>query len=250
MHSAEDITGDKDDLKRLCKHIMNKVSSKRLISKQEAMVLIAGLDLIQCTESISSLSLNNSAAIRKSDDPANDNSFLTEYKRRSEQFEHQSLHGYFCYIRNTDEARQRRKGKKLLIPNFVGVNGAATFPVTEAYARQTIIAYKPWRHYPVDLDWITEFNNFISSPGCPSSCRMHYERVMKRYYDKMTAYEPKATQGQHSHNPVAEDDNELLALVGLHESSETISDLSLIESLLRGKNHNWTKPPIVSCSIL
>ena len=57
--SAEDITGDKDDVKRVCKQIMNRAAAKRLISKQEACVLLGDLDLTHYTETVESVSISS-----------------------------------------------------------------------------------------------------------------------------------------------------------------------------------------------
>ena len=59
--AAEDNGNGKHDITRVARQIMNKTSSKRIISKQEAMVVLADLPLTTCTETIQSISINNSA---------------------------------------------------------------------------------------------------------------------------------------------------------------------------------------------
>ena len=50
--SADEITGDKHDLTRVCKQVMNKSTTKRLISKPEAVCILGKLDMTKCTETI------------------------------------------------------------------------------------------------------------------------------------------------------------------------------------------------------
>jgi len=247
---AEDITGDNEDLKRICRHIMNKSASRRLISKQEAMVLLADLPLTECTEALVSVSVNNSRALRKAEEESTDKSFVTAYSKRSSQYEHMSLYDYYIMTKNSDEARKNRKGNKYIIPNFCGLYGAPKYPVTDSYARHTLIVYKPWRKYPTDLRWLDEFEVFINSKFCPKSARMTYDRVVKRYVDKMNGYEPKASVADHSMNSIEDpEDADLLTLVGLHNSNEKSADKSLAESLERGKDFEWCRQPLVRISI-
>ena len=247
-HSWKDLTGDHESLKSLCKHIMNKCASRRLISKQEAMVLLADLPLTDCTETIETLSINNSNPLRRSNENKTDNRLPTKYAKRPRDKEHESmsLYDYCVKIKNTDSARRRRKNCKFLIPNFVGASGTPTFPVTESYARHTIIVHKPWREYPKNIDWIGEFEKFIhDKENCPKVARLQYDRVMTRYYDGMCHYEPKTTMVDHSGNPISEDDFEMLTLLGLPDSDDPKADLSLLESLDRGIEFKWdTKPKV------
>ena len=95
---------------------MNKAASKRLISKQEATVLLAELDLVHCSETIESVSISNSKQIRKGSDENTNKTFLESYMNRPESCVLMSLQEYYHYIRNNNT------NKKPIIPNFVGVN--------------------------------------------------------------------------------------------------------------------------------
>ena len=223
---------------------MNKSVSKRLISKQEAMVLLGNLDLTLCSETIESVSISNSTSLRNSDEKCVDKTFITKYKKRPLSEENSSIHSYFHCIKNDSS------NKKVIIPNFVGVSGTPTFPVTETYARHVLIVYKPRREYPKKMDWIFEFNNFINSKHCPDSARMGYERVMRRYYDKMMHYDPKSSQPDHSKNPVSDDDLDLIALLGLNTPENTDSEIALLHGLDLGTSFVWDKPPKVSLSYI
>ena len=237
---CDDTTGDKDDIKRACKKVMNKAVSKRIISKQEACVLLADLDLVYCTESIQNVSISNTKCVTTDGAQKGTKTFIKEYKQRDASYEHATLHEYFI-IKN------KGRGNKLIFPNFVGVNGAPRYPVTDDYARHTLIVHRPWRKYPVDLDWKTEFNAFIHSPQCPLSAQMGYMRVMRRFIDKMTHYEPKATICDHTGNALSTEDEELMLLVGLKNGDECDLDDVLLQKMEKGIDYDWTSKHTVSC---
>ena len=223
---------------------MNKAASKRLISKQEAVVLLGGLDLFDCTDTIESVSISNSKVVRSGKtETKKDNdttTFVARYKTRPSSLESLSLYEYFHHTKNGEDKRGKGN-KKTVIPNFVGVNGTPRFPVTESYARHVLVAYKPWRVYPKDVDWISEFDRFINCNRCPSSARMNYCRVMRRYYDNMTHYEPKSHTPDHSSNPISDEDKILVELLGLGGSDDMDYDTTLLRTLNRGFSYEWDK---------
>lgn len=207
------------------------------------MVLLAELDLVQCTETIENVSISNYKCVRKSDEKAVDKTFLSKYARRSREFEKHSLYLFYHSENNSELHKQRRPEK---IPHFVGVHGIPKYPVTESYAKQVLIIYKDWRTYPTNLDWVTEFHTFINSPECPPSAKLTYNRVVCRHFDKMEYYDPKASDGHHSANPVSAEDAELITLLGLHQSDDPDHDTKLLRELDRGITYKWDKRPTVS----
>ena len=94
--------------------------------------------------------------------------------------------------------------------------------------------------------WIPDFESFIQSDEAPLSASMAYQRVMKRHYDKMTHCEPKAMNGDHDHNEIDSDDEELMALVGLKGGDEYDEDDALFKQLHKGIDFNWGTDPKVS----
>ena len=171
--ASEDIGFGKQDIVHVAKQIMNKTSSKRVISKQEAMVLLAELPLTASTEAVEMVTINKK-----------DNHFVSQYTERPAECELFSPYDYFLYQNN--DGKKAKKGQKYIIPNFVGFSGTPRFPVTEAYAHHTIVVYTPWRKYPTNGNWLAEFERFINSRKCPPSCRMSYDRVMIRHYHNLT----------------------------------------------------------------
>ena len=244
LHSAEDATGDVNDVRRLCKQIMNKAVSKRIISKQEACLLLADMKLTACTEVIDPISISNSRQVAAGDinQSTSKKTFVELYQKRDPCHESLSLHSYYYVLNDTT----MKDGDKLKIPHFCGINGVPKFPVTESYARHTLIIHRPWREYPNLTDWLSDFEVFINSDECPVSARLAYDRVMMRHYDKMTHYEPKATEGDHLHNRMSEEDMELQALCGLKGDTDLDHDDALLSKLPRGLNHAWSVKPKVS----
>jgi len=241
--ASEDFTGDKADVVRICKQAMNKCASKRLISKQEAMVLLADLPLTLCTEGFECVSLTHSQQVSLKGEIRDDKKFISQYAGRASSLEEMCLHDYFHHIKNPSEKERH------IIPNFIGITGTPQFPVTSDYARHSLIVYMPWREYPKEMDWIPEFERFIQTDKCPVSAKMAYERAMHRYYDKMQHYEPKASSPDHSGNTLSPESQELLELVGLHGNEATDYDDALLRSMDYGKDFEWDEPPVVSYRI-
>lgn len=244
--AADDNTGDKDDIKRIAKKIMNKAASKRIISKQEACCLLGDLDLFLCSETIENVSISNSKMLSVSDESRQSSAtrtFIQQYKSRPREFETVNLIDYFHLVKNAN----RSAAAKMILPNFVGINGSPKFPVTDDYARHTIIVYKPWRIYPSNLNWKEMFESFINSPESPLSAKISYNRVMRRHYDKMTGYEVTASSCDHKLNHIDEDDRDLMDLVGLKANTDNVNEEeALLKLMKKGEEFDWGKPEQVS----
>jgi hypothetical protein len=231
----EESTCDENELKRVCKQVMNKASSSRLISKPEATVLLANLPLSTCSEYIETVSLSDSMRLTKKKTP----SLLDKYKHRPVWQDALSLHAFYMVY------RKQTVGKEPSIPHFVGVGGVPDFPVSEGYARFVLIVYKPWRTYPDQASWKEEFNIFITSPQCPRSCKLTYNRVVQRFYDGTRFAEPVATNSSATLNPISEQDAEAILLAGMGGSAETILQSFDTLGLHKGLEYNWARPPLV-----
>ena len=157
--SQQETTADNNELKRVCKQVMNKAASSRLISKPEATVLLVNLNLSTCSEYIETISITNSRQLTLSSSQTQKN-FLQQYQHRPSAYESLSLHAYYQLYHKTI------KKEKSSIPHYVGVPGMPVYPVSEDYARHILIVYKPWREYPTGTYWKTEFDSYIRSPEC------------------------------------------------------------------------------------
>lgn len=238
--AAEEGIGGLYDLKRVCKQVMNKATTRRLISKQEASVLLAELPLTLCSEFTETVSISNSK--RLSIDGANDNSkFITKYAKRAERHHHLSLHQYFFVY------REELCRKPPAIPHYVGVAGYPCFPVSEGYARHVLICFKPWLEYPNQKSWKDDFNLFINSKFCPLSARLVYDRVLQRHFNGTKFVDPTAKEIDHSRNPISREDEIALMLAGM--GAEEMKDFKFgdFDSIDKGLTHTWDNPPKV-CS--
>jgi len=205
------------------------------------MVLLGNLDLVSCTEHIRNIPISDTQKISRSEGAKRrPKTHISEYKNRSSDFKSYSLQQYFLATNNTNPNR------KMVFPHYVGVNGTPKYPVTDDYARHTLIVHKPWREYPKNIDWVGEFEIFINSSECPMTARLSYLRVMRRYIDKMTGYEPTASDGDHHNNPIHPDDEDVLILCGLKNPDVYDHDDALFKTMNKGIHYKWDQPPKVS----
>ncbi len=225
---------------------MNKSTTKRLISKPEAVCILGGLDMTKCTETITNVSISNSSQLRKADSDLRDN-IVGKYRKRRKDEESLSLYEFFHKYENERKGTGKSE-RGCSIPHFVGVNGTPKFPVTADYAKHQIIVHKPWRKYPSSQDWIADFHSFINGPNAPISAQLTYQRVHIRYLQGTQGYDPVAAIYDNSTNPIDMSDKELLDLVGLHKSDGEFDD-SVLQYMDKGKTFQWDKEPKVSHSI-
>lgn len=238
----DEVTGDRSELQGVCKRVLNRAASSRLISKQEASVLLANLELTVCSENIEVVSISNSTRLTIDGNMSKRSNILKEYANRSSRYDDMSLHDYFPIYR---AMKGDCETTKLTVPHYTGLAGNPTFPVTEAYARHVLTVYKPWREYPNEKEWKRDFDAFINNrQKCPKSCRLHYDRVMQRYYDGTKYVEPTTTTLDYSHNEISEEDREALYLSGLGAGTDDIGPLEL-QHIERGLEYKWDKPPKV-----
>jgi hypothetical protein len=241
QHRTEEVTGDQQDIKRLTKQVMNKCLTRRLISKQEAVTLLAQMPLYACTEKIENVTISNTARLKLSKMDNEDTTMINKYSKRPSHLENMSLYDFFHYQVN-DNDKTKRDAK---IPHFIGVSGRPVYPPTIPYAKHTLIVHKPWRTYPTSNDWITDFYRFMNGTECPVSARMTYNRVIARHLTNMEYYDPIATECDHSTNPIDMDDQKLLELLGLHKKDRLDFDDTIMKQLHRGRDYPWDKLPKV-----
>jgi len=246
-YREEPLHGNKDDVIRVAKKCMNQATGKRLISKQEAVVLLGEMPLTTCSETISQVSIANTRVIRKKGMDHATTNFVQEYGNRGNEYDEYSMYNYYIYIKNY----ARTKYQKRLIPYFVGISGRPSFPVKEDYAKFVLIVHRPWRDkFPESYNWLVEFDNFINSEDAPQEVLMEYNRVMQRYYSNKTFVEPVARDGIHSNNPVPPHIQELIDLTGISAVDADDYKTRLLKSMDRGKEFKWDKLPKVSFSQL
>lgn len=224
---------------------MNSASTKRLISRQEALVLLGNLDLYLCSEIIKTVSLLPSKRITTSDNPSESKAFLKQYETRPLHMEHMTLYEYFRF-----KHADRGTHLKAIVPHFVGICGYPTYPVTESYAKQTLLVHRPWRTYPKQTtNWIAEFNTFINLPDAPPAATMPYLRALERHITGTKFVETVAAKPTLTDSGIPPETQEFLELCGLgnqEQGKERDYDVELLQNLDRGQHHTWDADPIVS----
>ena len=129
----------------ISKRSLNKLSSSRQVSIQEALHDIAGLDLVICSDYMTGLSLGQALYLRrKTDKVAMKRNLIDSYSNRNQSLENLSLEKYFYkhFISNkfyVDETTRRQKNR-ILIPK--GLNCRPRYPVDYDYAKGMLAMHK------------------------------------------------------------------------------------------------------------
>lgn len=109
MYSTE-LTGCQRDVQRVCRQVLNKAASSRLISKQEATVMLANLPFTYSTETVENVSVSSTKSIGDVACGENSELIVPSYKNRLDKITpssplHEflrclSLYDYFLLIKN------------------------------------------------------------------------------------------------------------------------------------------------------
>ena len=177
---------DKTDVQKLARQLLNRAVGEKMISKQEAMVHIGQLDLVDCSESIDTVSISGYYKLTKGKAAT---TFLKKYATRSAQYKDATLHEYFHILKNKDLDPSKTNAK--YVPHYVGANCHPHYPPTIPYARSIVLLHVPWRGtFDVNQDFIQRFNDLITSPSCPLSVQIPYLRMKARVQSKFASIEP------------------------------------------------------------
>jgi hypothetical protein len=82
--TAEEVSGCQRDIVALARRLLNKHVGEKMMSKQECMVQLAGMDLWLCSESFERISLSGCTKIDKNGTKGS-NKYLTLYSNRNEE---------------------------------------------------------------------------------------------------------------------------------------------------------------------
>ena len=167
---------EQNDLVLICRQALNSFHNKRIISRAEAMVEIAQLPLIICSETIEPLNISLLTKVRSQRETSNNT--IQKYINRNKD-EELSLIEYF---HKTRKNVMNSKGKKIIphpvgrltYPKFTKTTTGQIIPHDE-YMKSMMILHCPWQKD--DLKRIfdsktvlkEEFHKFIASRHCPLS---------------------------------------------------------------------------------
>jgi hypothetical protein len=82
--TAEEVSGCQRDIVALARRLLNKHVGEKMMSKQECMVQLAGMDLWLCSETFERISLSGCTKIDKNGTKGS-NKYLTLYSNRNEE---------------------------------------------------------------------------------------------------------------------------------------------------------------------
>ena len=159
------------------------MTSKRLISIQEAVHEINRLSLTLCSDDITSVSLLSCAKLRKSSE-RKPRDLAWCYGNRDVKYEHYSLDRYFyeVFIKDKyekDEDSGRVKDRMLL---YNGLNCRPCHPIDFNYARGMLVMRKPWSvRKPLDIRnkqaTIDESKKMLEEKKVPSNVWTEYKNA-------------------------------------------------------------------------
>jgi hypothetical protein len=149
------------------------------------MCLLAQLPLVFCSERIEPVSLSPSRRIcnqieAKKDKTLEDTSWVTEYERRTGDST-LSFHHYVTGVMS----RKKNRTLKEIVPHYTGSIQFCSFPISETYCYQVLLAYTPWsKSNPLSNKQVKtyrdQFLEFVSSPISPQTILLAYERAKRR----------------------------------------------------------------------
>ena len=241
----EDSTGDrKRDSSKLAKQVMNKSLAHKMISKQENMVHLAGLDLHLCSEIIDTISVSGGYRLSEDNHVSKGNSFLKNYGSRKDNLTKSFDDDLIC-------TKKKGKGGKLIIPHYVGGKTFPVYPPTKDYARSVLLLYKPWVGTFVEegRDFVGEFNKFILSTDCPVKVSIPYRRIQQRVESRSVYKEPVSQVESIDHSQfstdISEETREAVDIASTFPvGCEDDEDRLLEYKFEKGQNYDWSVPTI------
>jgi hypothetical protein len=235
---SSDTSGTVTEVKTLARVLLNKVTKEKVISKQECMCHLAGLDLVLCSESIESVSI--SGTYKLGTEYQAKKTMLSRYADRENVHKDMTLHQFFLFTKT--KSSQIRKP---VIPHYVGGRSSPTYPVTEGYAKSVLTCHVPWigkLNFQGNRDYVQEFQDFVKSDNCPKSVKVAYGRVKGRYLQKNKTQEPTSQIQTINYDTFSKDlDPDIIDIValagtlGIHQKDNDELDYNI------GLNYDWSQ---------
>ena len=233
--SSDDISGNIYDVKRVTRQLLNRAVAHRTIPKQESMVELGQLQLVECTEKIEPVSLSGCYKLQGS----THYDIVSRYRRQAGTHPEMSLASYFEVV-NKDKPMT-------VIPHWIGGNSQPTFPVSTDYARTTLLIHYPWKSmtppsFGCTSSVVRAFYDFLKSSRCPEAVKLTHARMKQRYFSRITP-EPVATEEGYDFYDDAsldQDTQDILSMVRTTTPPHT-STLELGgHSIYRGLSYDWS----------
>jgi hypothetical protein len=182
----------------------------------------------------------------KKDKKLEDTSWVTDYERRTGDST-LCFHHYVTGVMN----RKKNRILKEIVPHYTGSIQFCSFPISETYCYQVLLAYKPWsKSNPLSniqgKTYRDQFLEFLSSPICPQTIILAYERAKRRKLQEdkgIFKHEPTSNVDYNQDmemeiEGLESDEAEAIKMMALHRSN--VPDDTW--SLHRGYDYDWSKP--------
>jgi hypothetical protein len=222
----------------LSRRILNNVMKDKVISKQEATVLLANLDLCICSEQIETINLSGSYRL----DTGNyTNRFYNSYANRIGH-DTVTMDDFFNNTKNC--------GSKKYVPHYVGGKMQPVWPPSEAFSRAMLVVHRPWK-YKFDVPCerlIEEFMKLYNSLQCPLKIKLIVAREKHRHesgahYREQSLQQKAINYTDFTEQDYDEENEELIALVStLPKDAAGRLDEHMFDY---GKEFDWHAPTIL-----
>jgi hypothetical protein len=234
---GSETSGTVAEVKTLARVSLNKVTKKKVISKQECMCHLAGLDLVLCSESIESVRTSGTCKLGTENQAKS--TLLSKHARRQNTQKDMTLHGFFFFTKEKSSLR------KPVVPHCVGGKSNPTYPVTEGHAKSVLTCHVPWigcSDFKTNRNCTQEFQDFIKTTACPKSVKVAHGRVKNRYLQKHIPREPTSQTQAINYDTFSKDlDPDTIDIVplagtsGVHQTDDDELDHNI------GLNYDWSQ---------
>jgi hypothetical protein len=161
--------------KTVATKIFNNSIKEKMISRQEATVLLMAMPLFLCSEIIESVNLSGSYRLDSTTSSYTSRFYNKYAKRNTELFHNTTLDEFFHMTKNINIS-------KTYIPHYVGGKVHAVWPPTQEFARAMLVVHRPWhgQFCIPNENFIHEFNKLYYSHGCPYKLKTTVQREIFR----------------------------------------------------------------------
>ena len=245
LQASEDF-GDKADVQKVARQLLNKTIGEKMISKQEAMVLAGQLKLIDCSESINTVSISGYYKLREK---GVCNTLLRAYCHRPNTLSHLTFHQFFHHTKNNTTSPHLSNCK--YIPHYVGASSQPVYPPSQNYAKSIILLHTPWiRRFDTNQDFVSIFSHLIEIRQLPDFVLIPFCRVKARAEKHFQTKEPTNTYEEPINinlSSVPQDLQDVIQLANLLPSNATTDVVSDELNFDYGKNTDWSIQHYTPC---
>ena len=204
-----------------------------MISKQECILMLLNRSMVDCSESIETVSISRASKVQLAKSKSPSNSIVAQYARRPSAFRTHSLHRYFHFLEN-----EKKTPKKRIVPHYVGGVLEVSFPRKKGFASSMLQIYKPWVvKFEVKEENCIAFDDFLRSSNCPQHLTMAYIRSVRRYTNPESRVD-QIGKKQSGDGEMDSETEDFLRLTGLHQPDDTSGDISF--SYDYGLEYDWS----------